>query len=68
MALSSTKAPTDVSNCGSYPDLDARIALLSQLSLEELVQFRIENTISDELAAFGDGPLCGGHDCTYLAD
>jgi hypothetical protein len=67
MTLSSTKARTDVSNCGSYPDLDARVALLSELALEELVQFGIENTVSDELAAFGDGSLCSGHDCTYLA-
>ena len=34
-------------------DLNARVALLSQLTLEELVQLGIEDTIGDELSALG---------------
>lgn len=40
----------DVGDGGSDPDLDARVSLLSKLTLEELVQFSVEDTIGDELS------------------
>ena len=49
-------------------DLDARVSLLSKLTLEELVELGVEDTVSDELSALGDvdaahglGGLCGLH-------
>ena len=41
---------TDVGNSGRDADFDTRVSLFSQLSLEELVQLGIENTICDELS------------------
>lgn len=54
---------TDVSNGGSDADLDSRVAFLSKLTLEELVQFGIENAIGDKFSLLGDrSRLCRGHD------
>ena len=44
-------ADDDVGNGGRDADLDARVSLLSQLALEELVQLGVEDTVSDELSA-----------------
>jgi hypothetical protein len=53
---------TDVGDGGSDADLDAGVALLGQLTLEELVQLGIEDTVGDELSALGDSTLLsGGH-------
>jgi hypothetical protein len=41
----------DVGDSGGDADLDARVALLGQLVLEELVQLGIEDTVGDELSA-----------------
>jgi hypothetical protein len=54
---------TDIGDSGGHSDFNARVAFLRQLSLEEFVQFSIEDTVSDELAALGDGTLCSSHDC-----
>jgi hypothetical protein len=54
---------TDICDCGSNSDFNAGVALLGQLTLEELVEFGVENTVGDELASLGDGALSGGHDC-----
>jgi hypothetical protein len=40
-------ANDDVGNCGSDADLDARITLLSEFALEELVQLGIEYAICE---------------------
>jgi hypothetical protein len=54
---------TDIGDCGRYSDFDARVALLGQLALEEFVQFSVEDTVGDKLAALGDGALRSSHDC-----
>ena len=60
---------TDVGNGGSYSHFDARVTFLRQLTLEELVQFGIEDTIGDELAAFRDSTsLNCGHDCGVVKE
>ena len=46
-------ADDDVGDGGSDADLDARVALLSQLALEELVELGVEDTIGDELSPLG---------------
>ncbi len=46
---------TDISHCGRHSDFHARVSLFSQLALEELVQFGVEDAICDELSSFGDG-------------
>lgn len=46
-------ADDDVGNGGSDADLDAGVALLGQLALEELVQLGVEDTVSDELSPLG---------------
>lgn len=46
-------ADDDVGDCGCDADFDARVALLSELTLEELVQLGVEDTVSDELSALG---------------
>ena len=43
----------DVGDGGCDADLDARVSLLGQLMLEELVQLGVEHTIGDELSALG---------------
>lgn len=43
----------DVGNGGGDADLDARVTLLSELALEELVQLGVEDTVSDELSPLG---------------
>ena len=43
----------DVGDGGRDADLDARVTLLSQLALEELVQLGVEHTVGDELSALG---------------
>lgn len=53
---------TDIGHGGRDADLDARVTLLSQLALEELVQFGVKDTIGNELSALGDSTLCGSHD------
>jgi hypothetical protein len=44
------RADDDVGDGGRDADLDARVALLGQLALEELVQLGIEDTVGDELS------------------
>jgi hypothetical protein len=39
----------DIGNGGSDADLDAGVALLCELALEELVQLGVEDTVYDEL-------------------
>jgi hypothetical protein len=56
---------TDVGDGGRDADLDAGVALLGQLTLEQLVQFGVENTIGNELSALGDCTLCSGHICDF---
>lgn len=46
-------ADDDVGDGWGNTDFDTRVSLLSQLTLEELVQFGVENTIGDELSALG---------------
>lgn len=43
----------DVGDGGGDADFDARVTLLSQLALEELVQLGVENTVGDELSPLG---------------
>ena len=43
-------ADDDVGDGGGDADLDARVALLGQLALEELVQLGVEDSICDELS------------------
>jgi hypothetical protein len=43
----------DVGDGWGDADLDARVSLLSELALEELVQLGVENTIGNELPALG---------------
>lgn len=58
---------TDVGNGGSDADFDARVTLLSEFTLEEFVQFSIEDTVGDELPLLGDcSSLCSSHDCVLL--
>lgn len=45
----------DVGDSGGDADLDARVALLSELALEELVELGVEDTVSDELSPLGAG-------------
>lgn len=52
---------TDIGDCGSDPDFDTRVALFSQLALEELVQLGIEDTVGDELALLRDGSWLSRH-------
>lgn len=54
---------TDISDGGSNSDFNTRVTLLGQLTLEELVQLSIENTVGDELATLGNCSLLGRHDC-----
>jgi hypothetical protein len=46
-------ADDDVGDGRGDADLDAGVALLSKLALEELVQLGVEDTISDELSPLG---------------
>ena len=48
-------ADDDVGDGRGDADLDARVALLGQLALEELVQLGVEDTVGDELPALGPG-------------
>jgi hypothetical protein len=48
-------ADDDVGDGRRNADLDARVTLLSEFALEELVQLGVENTVSDELSALGAG-------------
>ena len=41
---------TDISDGRSNSDFNTRVTFLCQLALEELVQFGVEDTVSDELA------------------
>jgi hypothetical protein len=43
-------ADDDIGDGGCDSDFDTRVSLLSQLALEELVQFCVEDTIGDELS------------------
>lgn len=54
---------TDIGDGGSNSDFDTRVTLLGQLTLEEFVQFGIENTVGDELATLGNCSLLGRHNC-----
>jgi len=44
-------ADDDVGDGGRDADLDARVALLGQLALEELVELGVEDTVCARLAA-----------------
>lgn len=46
-------ADDDVGDGGRDAHLDARVALLGQLALEELVQLGVEDAVGDELSALG---------------
>ena len=46
-------ADDDVGHSGGDADLDAGVALLGQLALEELVELGIEDAVGDELPALG---------------
>ncbi|KAH6604001.1 hypothetical protein Trco_007447 [Trichoderma cornu-damae] len=46
-------ADDDVCDGGGDADLDARVTLLGELTLEELVKFRVEDTVGDELSPLG---------------
>jgi hypothetical protein len=64
-------ADDDVGDSWGNSNFDSRVSLLSQLTLEELVQFRVENTIGDELSALrdsGTGDLGGHIDGFVLCD
>jgi hypothetical protein len=52
---------TNICDGRSDSDFDARVALLSEFALEELVEFCVKDTVGDELAALGDGALLGSH-------
>lgn len=59
-------ADDDVGHGRRDAHLDARVALLGQLALEELVQLGIEDTVSDELSALGtveEGKLVEVQNC-----
>lgn len=43
----------DVGDGGGDADFDARVSLLGQLALEELVQLGVEDTVGDELSPLG---------------
>lgn len=47
-------ADDDVGDGGGDANLDARVALLSELALEELVELGVEDTVGDELSSLGD--------------
>jgi hypothetical protein len=51
-------ADDDVGDGGSDADLDAGVALLSELALEELVELGVEDTVGDELSPLGAGEEC----------
>jgi hypothetical protein len=44
-------ADDDVGDGGGDSNFNTRVSFLSQLTLEELVQFRVEDTIGDELSS-----------------
>jgi len=44
----------DLGSDGSNADLDTGVSILGEGALEEIVQFSVEDTISDEFALFGD--------------
>jgi len=46
-------ADDDVGNGGCDSDFNARVALLSEFALEELVELGVEDTVSNELATLG---------------
>ena len=52
--LSVCSADDDVGDGGGDADFDAGVALLGQLTLEELVELGVEDTVCYELAALGD--------------
>ena len=45
-----------------HPDITARVTLLGELASQEIVEFGLEDTVSDELALLADlaGHLEGG--------
>ena len=47
-------ADDDVGHCWCDTDFDARVALFSQLALEELIELSVEDTVSNELASLRD--------------
>lgn len=52
---------TDICDSRCNADLDPGVAFLSQLTLEELVQFCVKDTIGNELAALRDSTLLSSH-------
>lgn len=48
------RADDDVGDCRGDTDFNARVALLGQLALEELVELGVEDTVCNELATLGD--------------
>jgi len=72
------RADDDVCDGRRHAHLDARVALLGKLALEELVELRVEDSIGDELSALGavTGKRClispgnffsEGHEEAYIA-
>jgi len=51
--LSVCGADDDVGDGRSDADFDARVALLGEFTLEEFVEFGVEDTVGDELSALG---------------
>lgn len=51
--LSVCSADDDVGNGGGDTNFDARVTLLGEFTLEELVELSVEDTIGNELSALG---------------
>ena len=46
---------TDISDCRCDADFHTRVSLFGQLTLEEFVQFGIEDAVRNELSTLRDG-------------
>lgn len=58
---------TDISHSRRDANLDARVSFLCQLTLEEFVQFGVEDAVGDELPTLGNGgSRYGSHDVLRL--
>jgi len=57
--LSTSGTDDDFSAHRSHTDFDAGVTILAEFTLEELVEFGIEDTVLYELTLFGD--VCGTH-------
>ena len=52
---------TDICDGGCDSHFDTRVSFLGQFTLEELVQFGVEDTVGHEFALLGYGSLLSGH-------